>query len=499
MIFRSAELGRKVTKEAFAALEPDLRIEMIELQRRLSEAGVPVILVFAGVEGGGKSESVNLLHDWMDPRGLETNAYIEPSEEERERPPFWRYWRDLPPRGKIGLFLNEWHWQPVVGRVHHTLDKADMDERLAAIKRFETLLADDGYLILKFWMHLSKDQQKQRLKTMEADPLQAWRLSPHCWKHWEQYDALVNAAEHMIHVTDDVKAPWILVDGNDHRYRAVTVLAALRDAAHRHLDGLAISCTPAQSVEPTPLLPLVSQPTLLSALDMTKALTRQEYDSRFAHVQAQVSRLFRAAKEKGVSTVMVFEGWDAAGKGGAIRSLTSALDARDYRAIPIAIPNDEEKSYPYLWRFWRRLGRSGRCTIYDRSWYGRVLVERVDNLIPFEAWGRAYGEITAFEEELVSFGMLLCKFWLHITPEEQLKRFQERAASPLTAWKLTDDDWRNRSKRDAYEGAVNEMIEKTSLHHAPWRLIEANDKHYARVTVMESIAEALEKRLDRGK
>jgi polyphosphate kinase 2 (PPK2 family) len=188
----------------------------------------------------------------------------------------------------------------------------------------------------------------------------------------------------------------------------------------------------------------------------------------------------------------MFEGWDAAGKGGAIRRVTAALDARDYKVIPIAAPTDEEKAHHYLWRFWRHLSKAGRVTIYDRSWYGRVLVERIEGFASTEEWMRAYSEINDFEEQLIDSGMVLGKFWVHITKEEQAARFEARAQIPWKAWKLTEEDWRNRDKWDAYESAVNDMIERTSTRKAPWTLIEGNNKHFARVKVLETVCEKLE-------
>jgi polyphosphate kinase 2 (PPK2 family) len=188
----------------------------------------------------------------------------------------------------------------------------------------------------------------------------------------------------------------------------------------------------------------------------------------------------------------VFEGWDAAGKGGAVRRLSYCLNARNYRIVPIAAPTEEERAHHYLWRFWRGLGRDGRATIYDRSWYGRVLVERVERLVDEETWMRAYSEINAFESELIAHGTLLLKFWLHIDRKTQLVRYKERLKTPYKRWKLNDEDWRNRKHWDAYEEAVNDMVAYTSRPEAPWHLIPAKDKHYARIAVLEIFADALE-------
>lgn len=537
-MFRIAELGRQVSKDEFDALAPQLRIEMLELQQKLRAAKIPVILVFAGVDGAGKGESINLLNEWMDPRWIESHAYGEPSDEERERPEFWRYWRDMPASGRIGLFLRSWYSAPVLDHAYGRTNAAELDERLNRIRAFEKMLADDNVLILKFWMHLGKEAQKKRLKRLEKDPTESWRVTPKDWEHWEMYGQFIAAAERTIRVTSEGHAPWTIIEGVDPRYRTLTMLTSFRDAALRHIEAVALkkrvadrlrgdeSCrdkalaqaatagagagagaatdtapgqeaTAAGATAGTGLVSvaLPQQPTVLSALDMTQSLSKKDYNERVREGRARVNRAYRAAKEHGISSVLVFEGWDAGGKGGAIRRLTAAMDARDYKVIPVAAPTDEEKAHHYLWRFWRHLSRAGRVTIYDRSWYGRVLVERVEGFATTEEWMRGYAEINDFEEDLTDFGTVLCKFWMHITPEEQLERFKKRETVPWKRWKLTEEDWRNRDKWGLYEQAVNDMIERTSTQKAPWTLVEANDKRFARVKIIETVAECLERTL----
>lgn len=514
-MFRTAELGRQVSKAEFDALAPDLRIQMVELQQRIRQAGVPVIILFAGVDGAGKGETINLLNEWMDPRWIETHAYGPLSDEERERPDFWRYWRDLPGSGKIGLFLRSWYSRPVLEHANGRINDAELDEHLSRINSFEKMLADDGTLILKFWMHLGQKAQKKRLKKLEADPHESWRVTKQDWKNWEMYDQFITAAERTLRVTSLGHAPWSIVEGADPRYRSLTVLNTIREAATRHLEAQALKRRmiaklskdeakreAAPAAEGTAASPSAVQkslqPTILRALDMEQSLPKKEAAERLRAGRARLNGLYRQAKEAGVSTVCVFEGWDAAGKGGAIRRLTAALDARDYKVIPIAAPTDEERAHHYLWRFWRHLSRAGRFTIYDRSWYGRVLVERVEGFATTEEWMRGYGEINDFEDQVVDYGTVLCKFWLHITPEEQLQRFTARSQIPWKAWKLTEEDWRNRDRWNDYEAAVNDMIERTSTRKAPWSLIEANCKHLARVKVLETVCERLEARLGGG-
>jgi polyphosphate:AMP phosphotransferase len=505
-MFETAELGRTVAKEAFDKAVPGLRVELVDVQQRLRSADFPVLVLFSGVNGAGKSETINLLNEWMDPRWIESSAYQPPSDEERERPRFWRYWRDVPAKGRLGLFLSAWYSRPFLDHVYCRTSLAEFDSQLNECAAFERVLADDGALILKFWMHLGRTQQKQRLKALEKDPLQRWRITDVDWKHWRMYDRFVEVAEHTIRATSIPQAPWQIVEGMDPRYRSLTVATSIRDAIRARLEA-----RPARSaalkrrtdpngvtaVEPhdDPAAATLDEPlhhTVLTDLDMGLTVGKREYRKELPRLQGRVNTLFRAAKQRGISLVCVFEGWDAGGKGGAVRRLSQALDARDYRAIPIGSPNDEEAAHHYLWRFWRQVRRAGRVTIFDRSWYGRVLVERVEGFASPLEWRRAYSEINEFERQLTAFGIALVKFWLHIMPEEQLRRFEERQNIEYKRWKLTDEDWRNRGKWDSYERAVQEMVERTSTFDAPWTLVEGNCKRFARLKVLRTVSEALE-------
>jgi polyphosphate:AMP phosphotransferase len=498
-LFETAELGRKLPKPDFETLEPRLRLELLDLQQRLRHANFPVILVFAGVDAAGKSETVNLLNQWMDPRFIVTRAYNQPSDEERERPEMWRYWVATPPHGRIGMFQSSWYSRPVLDRVFERASVAEFDQQLARIATFEKLLADDGALILKFWMHMSKEAQKKRFQQLEKDPLEAWRVGPEAWDHWERYDRFVAAAERAITHTSGGHAPWHVIEGVDHRYRSVAVATRIRDALAFRLDRERVRAAAREVAADTDARPAAApanhQPTVLSALDATRSLTRKDYREQLRAEQARLAMLQREARRRGTSSVLVFEGWDAAGKGGAIKRLADAWDARDVRMHPIAAPTDEERVHHYLWRFWTRLPRAGHVAVFDRSWYGRVLVERVEGFATELQWWRAYSEIRHFEEQIVAHGTCLVKLWLHITPEEQLARFESRKDTPWKAWKLTDEDWRNRDKWPAYDQAVHDMVERTSTADAPWTLVEANDKNWARVKVVRTVADALERTL----
>jgi polyphosphate:AMP phosphotransferase len=520
-MFRTAELGRTVSKEEYHDAVPALRAELLEVQQRLRrDAAFPVIIVFGGVDGAGKSETINLLNEWMDPRWLLTRAYGPPSDEMVERPEFWRYWRDLPPKGRIGLFLSCWYSRPLLERVYGRISEAEFDEALDRIIAFEQCLADDGTLILKYWMHLGREAQKARLKALEKDPLTRWRVSQTDWDHWHLYDKFVAAAERVIMRTSTGKASWQIVEGLDKRYRSLTVGTAILDGVRHHLDEAELQRKVQEEIRlarnartadagPEPgagdvatdaarsrVIPL-PRLTVLSRLDMTQTLDGKAYRQRLEQDQGRLNQLCRRAKGIGLSTILVFEGWDAAGKGSTVRRLTAALDARDFQVIPIAAPTDEERAQHYLWRFWRHLSRAGRVTIFDRSWYGRVLVERVEGFAREAEWKRAFAEINDFEDQLVRYGIVLCKFWIHITADEQLARFKTRENTVYKQWKLTDEDWRNREKWPLYENAVNDMIEHTSTTQAPWTLVEGNDKRFARIKVLSAVCTAVAAGLER--
>ncbi len=504
-MFETAELGRKVSKSDYKALVPELRVQLLEIQQQVRQAKIPVVIVLAGVDGAGKGELVNQLNEWMDPRWIQSHAYAAPSDEERERPPFWRYWRDLPSRGSIGLFLSAWYSAPILNWVHEESDLADLDESLNQINTFEKMLVNDGVVVIKFWMHLSKDAQKHRLKQLEADPLLRWKVTENDWHNWRLYERFIEAAERTMQKSSTGQASWHIIEGEDARYRSLAVAAIVRDTLVRELEqrAMAEQVVP-EHEQPAPTLEAISetlrhQPTIVERLDGTLTLPKQQYKKALKEQQARLSELFRRAREKrvGDSIILLFEGDDAAGKGGAIRRITAALDARSYRVIPIAAPTDEERDHHYLWRFWRHIPRKGRVTIYDRSWYGRVLVERVEGFATEEAWRRAYSEINDFEEHLVNSGTLLLKFWIHVDADVQLERFKLREQTPHKAWKLTDEDWRNREKRPQYAAAVDDMIQRTSSTVAPWFLIEGNDKYYARIKVLKTVCDQLQKVLDR--
>ncbi len=495
-MFEAAELGREVGKQEYAEELPRLRTELLRVQNELRvDPTFSVVVVIAGVEGAGKGETVNALHQWMDPRFLETRAYAQPTAEEASRPALWRFWRDLPPKGRIGIFFGSWYTAPIVDRVYGKASAAELDASLQRIEAFERELVDGGVLLLKFWFHLSRKEQRRKLRKLARDPETSWRVTARDRELAKRYDDFIPVCELALRRTSTGPAPWTLVEGADRRYRELAVGRHLLAEIDARLKAPRPANRPASP--PEPLERASGQPTILSEVDLSQRLGDADYERRLARAQAKLGRLSRECYERGASPVFVFEGWDAAGKGGAIRRVTAALDARFYDVAPIAAPTDEERARPYMWRFWRRLPPAGHAAIFDRSWYGRVLVERVEGFATPDEWRRAYREINDFESLLVDHGYGIAKFWLHIGREEQGRRFSERERTPYKQYKITPEDYRNRERWELYEDAVNEMVERTSTSHAPWTIVPSDDKRFARVTIVEGCCRTLEVALAR--
>ncbi len=492
-MFESAELGHEIDKKTYKDEIPALREALLDAQYDLAEAKkFPVIILIGGVDGAGKGETANLLNEWMDPRNIHTHAFGTPSDEEAERPHMWRYWRALPPKGKIGINFGSWYTDPIIKRAYGEIKNEGLTKALDEIVRFEKMLTDEGALVLKFWFHLSKEKQKARLEKLEKDPKTRWRVTDLDKKHLKMYDEFRTISEHVLRETSTAAAPWIIVEGFDANYRNLTVGKQVLEAMRKRLDT---GDARAQAASAPPLIAPVDNIDILSKLDLSKKIDKKEYEQKLETYQGKLNMLTRDQRFRQMSVICVFEGSDAAGKGGSIRRITQAIDARIFSVNPIAAPTEEERAQPYLWRFWRHVPRHGRVSVFDRSWYGRVLVERVEGFCSEYDWMRAYGEMNDFEEQLSRKRFLVIKFWLQISKEEQLRRFEERKNIAFKRFKITEEDWRNREKWEDYEKAVCDMIDRTSTDYAPWTIVEANDKNYARIKILKTLCERIEKAL----
>ncbi len=490
-MFEALEIGNTLSKDAYKAQIPDLRVNLINAQYDLREADFPVVILLSGNDRIGCNALLHTLHDLMDSRYMRTNALGRPSTEELERPRFWRYWRTLPRRGQIGVFFGAWPLNTIHEYMNGNLKKAGLARRLKYIRRFEQDLIADGALLLKFWLHLPKPVFKQRLKAAQKNPREAWQIEAEDWQAYEVYDQAMKVAEEVVRETHTSDAPWQLIESTNARYRDATVGQTILEALSQRLNRHAVDASPNLPSDAA-LCKQTSQPTILDTVDLSKSLSRPDYRRQQTTYQGQLSRLSDQAAARGISSVLVFEGWDAAGKGGVIRRLTAAMDPEHYNVFPVAAPTPEELAHPYLWRFWRRLPRAGYVTIFDRSWYGRVLVERVEGFASALEWQRAYSEINDFEEQLYDSGIVLLKFWLHLDPDEQLRRFQDRETTPYKKYKITQEDYRNRNQWALYEQAVHDMVLHTSTDAAPWHLIPSNNKRWARIEVLKTYCQRLE-------
>lgn len=487
----NARSDQRLGKKAYESRVASLREKLVGLQVGLKAAPTRVLLILAGEEGGGRSEVVNTLGGWLDPRGVETFSFRRPSDEERERPLMWRYWRCLPANGRLGIYASSWYSSVIRAYADDSGRDTLPANYIERIRHFEKLLSDDGTLLVKVWLRLSKARQRERLDELAADPDTAWRVTDEARRHHRIYDRLARATARLRIATHRPGAPWSVIDASDARTRNLAVAELVAAKLGAHLARLGKN----PPKPPRPTTPKSLRPSGLSrllALPLDQKLSSAEYEAKREKWLGRLNRATRAAQAAQRSIVFVFEGWDAAGKGGAIRRLTSAIDAQDYRVIPVAKPTDEEKAHHYLWRFWRHVPRAGLVTIYDRSWYGRVLVERLEGFCTEPEWRRAFGEINDFEAQLVEHGTIVVKFWMHVSRAEQLRRFREREETAYKNHKINSEDWRNRRKWGAYEIAVGDMLALTETSEAPWHLVPADDKRFARLQILKTAARAIE-------
>ena len=470
------------------------RERLVQLQVELKHAPFKVLLILAGPEGAGRGNLLNTLAEWLDPRGVETFSYHAPTDNELAHPHLWRFWRSLPGMGRIGLYAGSWYTETLREEANNTRALSHITEEAERIRDFEKLLADGGTLIVKVWLQLTKEAQGRRLRTLRADSATAWRVTDEDWHHHKIYERLDTTARLIRSMTNRPGARWVVIDAEDERSRDLKVGQLLLRQFRRQQVRIARLARAGGSGAAKPLRPAGLR--RLQALPLDQDLSEKDYDQLREKWLGRLSLAVRSALTSGRSIVFAFEGWDAAGKGGAIRRLTSAIDPRDYTVIPVAKPTPEEKHAHFLWRFWRDLPRNGRMTVFDRSWYGRVLVERVEGFCREDEWRRAFGEINAFERELTEHGTIVLKYWLHVSHAEQLRRFREREAIPHKRHKMNAEDWRNRRQRGAYEVAVGDMLALTDRENAPWHLVPADNKRFARLEVLRSASRRIEAALD---
>jgi polyphosphate:AMP phosphotransferase len=509
-MLESLDLDLQLKKSEYRELLPKLRDQLRDLQRAVREAGIPVVVVLEGWDASGKGDSIGHLLYPLDPRGFKVHTTEAPNAEERHRPFLARFWVRMPAAGDFALFDRSWYRRLLEDRLEEKLKPAEVARAAAEIREFERQLTEEGFVLVKLWLHISRKEQKRRLRRIQADPYERWRATQKEWRRRPGYKSYARAAEEMFEATSTANAPWTLVEATDPQYRRVkvfrSVIAALRTPLAlekarrpRPSTGTASAAGTQASAAPpkTARVVRVRRPVsgVLARVDLSRKLSRSAYEKQLDPLQERLRELGLMCYRERLPVVIVYEGWDAAGKGGNIKRLTQELDPRGYDVLPIGAPDATEKAHHYLWRFWRQLPKAGHIGIFDRSWYGRVLVERVEGFATKVEWKRAYEEINDFERQLAEFGSVVVKFWLHLSPEEQLRRFEARRKQTWKRYKLGPEDWRNRARWNDYRDAVVEMLERTSTTYAPWTVVEAEDKLWARIRALTVVVKALEKKL----
>jgi polyphosphate kinase 2 (PPK2 family) len=488
------DLNRKVGKADFKQQIEPLQARLGQLQRQAQKLKIPINVVFEGWGASGKGSMINRVLLALDPRGFTVHPILPPTQEELYRPFLWRFWTKLPERGRMAIFDRSWYRRVLNERVNRDVPKKVWERAYDQINAFERQLVDDDAIIVKFFLHISAKEQEKRFKRLERDPATSWRVTKEDWKNHKHYSRFVSALENVFARTDTEYARWQVVPAQNWRYATLkvfqTLVATIESGVIR--TQAAVPGPPAEVSAQAISTGLVSN---LDKADLSRVLDREEYEEQLKTYQAKIRRLEYIVYRERIPVVVAYEGWDAAGKGGNIRRLVQNMDPRGYRVIPIAAPNDYEKAHHYLWRFWEAFPKAGHIGIFDRTWYGRVLVERVEGFCSREDCERSFREINEMEEVWTAYGTVMIKFWLQISKEEQLRRFQAREANPLKQWKITEEDWRNREKWDKYKIAVDEMLYRTSTTYAPWTVVESNDKLYARIKALKTVCTEIERRL----
>jgi len=475
-------MNKKEYKETLRKLEAKLT----HLQQEVRKAGLPVVIVFEGWGAAGKGTYISRVVNPLDPRYFDVRTTGKLTEDKLMRPFLWSFWTYLPGGGQIVIMDKSWHRLILPGvRNMWQLSNMEMHGFYFDVNNFERQLTEEGYLIIKLFLHISKEEQARRFASLAKDPTTAWRVHEHDWAQNEAYEHNLRAFEKMLRMTNTDSNPWHIIESEDRRYGTCKIMETIISAIEKRLE-------PKIEIPPPPTIHLPNFQRTLQSVSPDETISDVEYKEALEHYQQRMKMLGNKMYANRRSAVVVYEGWDAAGKGGNIKRLTSEVDPRCYAVVPIGVPRPQEKARHYLWRFMVKMPKDGHLTLFDRSWYGRVLVERVEEFTPEHIWRRAYTEINEMEQHLVGHGTVILKFWLHIDKEEQLRRFESRQNDPLKQHKITEEDWRNREKWDLYESAIDEMLARTHTPHAPWIIVESNSKKYARIKVLQTVTDALD-------
>ena len=469
----------------------ELEQNLSGLQQKIRDKKLPVIILLEGWGASGKGMLIADMIKMLDPRFFKVCSTMPANDAEKRYPLMKRFWTNIPAYGTMSIMDRSWYQELAIAKMEEDISDSEYERRIRSVNTFERQLTDDGYLIIKLFLHISRQEQKKRFLKLKEDSATKWRVTGLDKKRNKKYDEYYKQFDDMLEKTNTPYSKWHIINTTDKHFTRFQMFNILLSQITNAVNAPAEP----KKIRPVDGFDLLDMPRL-SEVDLGgKKLNPNEYDKELKKCQKELAKLHGKIYKHKIPVVLAFEGWDAAGKGGAIKRVGSALDPRGYVAVPVAAPDAREKNRHYLWRFWENLPKTGHITIFDRSWYGRVIVERLEKFTPEERCEMAYCEINEFERELSECGVIVMKFWIQIDKDEQLRRFTERQNTPAKQWKITDEDWRNREKWDLYEPAVDEMIAKTSTKTAPWNIIEGNDKKYARIKVMKLIIERLNKAL----
>lgn len=501
-MLEQTDLHAEMARQDYKILCHPLKERLSVLQQTVKEHKLPILVLFEGWSAAGKGSLLSDVILTLDPRGFKVYSTVAADSAESRKPLLWRYWTKIPAQGQMALFDRSWYQELYIALVEQGISERELKRRTDAVNTMERQLADEGYLIVKFFLHISQKEQRQRFESLAGSKNTSWRVTDQDWKRNKQYDRYYKAADSMLKDTDTHHAPWHVIPSHDKRYALYQIYSTLVNSIEEALEKKeqkqeVLPALENLSDEPVTIrpFPLVASPKL-KEVPLDAKLSKEEYEQALSKAQKKLYKLHNRLYREKVPVIVAYEGWDAAGKGGNIKRVAAALDPRGYEVVPIAAPTKEELAHHYLWRFWNNLPKTGHIAIFDRTWYGRVMVERIEGFCSQESWQRAYQEINEFERELYDWGAVIVKFWLHIDKEEQLRRFNDRMNTPEKRWKITDEDWRNREKWDQYEQAVDEMITRTSTKFAPWHIIKSQDKKFARIQALELLISAIEEKLE---
>ncbi|MDE5863419.1 MAG: polyphosphate:AMP phosphotransferase [Lachnospiraceae bacterium] len=482
--------GDKPSGEELDRRLDEAREKLAARQIAVKEKKLPVLILLEGWGAAGKGSVLGKIIRNMDPRFFKVEAMKRPTEEEKRKPFLYRHFVKIPEAGKFVFFDGGWMDEVTREYVRGGMKEKQYHKRIQSVRNFERQLTDNGYLVMKFFFHISQKEQAERIDSLMSNKNTKWRIGEEeIWQN-THYDEYMRGYGRYLFDTDQSGAPWYLIDSQNRKWAELQVLETMISGIDVALLNSRLAAPILQNTFPLKPIPKLSEIALED-----KKLTDEEYRKELKSCQKRLRDLHNELYRKRIPVIIAYEGWDAAGKGGNIKRIASALDPRGYEVHPIASPEPHEKARHYLWRFWNRLPKDGHIAIFDRTWYGRVMVERLEGFCSENDWQRAYNEMNEFEKELSDWGAVVIKFWVQIDKDTQLERFTLRQNTPEKQWKITDEDWRNREKWDMYEEAIDEMLQKTNTTYAPWYVLESNDKKYARIKALKTVIKEIEKKL----